>query len=480
MNLIQSYFNNNITKEDINYSGGYLSAIVNWLSMAYSCLLLKQNNPDKRLIFYGNEIIVHLFEDSFNLPYDEYRIVECTGEYADWFYCWPKIVTYQQQNEPFIHIDTDVFMWKPMPHRLLQASLVAQHKERDSNFYMDVYKQIGADRVQLPEYLNACNDGKYINSYNAGLLGGNDIDFFKKYLKEISIFLNANRNRFLQSDRRFLYNVVFEQWLFYGLTKKENKEVTTFYKDVITDFDMLKARVPQQVLSLEELNFLHVMEYKDNIRCNRFIAYRMQSEFPVEYERILSVCKGYGIKSSFYSSYTNDNIQENEMFSRSKRLKETHGISDDALKELIKFESVTANFLLQFQSCRNIAIEKQIEHHKNLKQMGLYMGNVNSKKIFLSPYVKIVDASSCLVELLLYNVNKELPKDAVILLVYNATFNHVDEFIWTRQRLQLLQSLIKEGENINNLLFNKSENAKINDISTFIKQCLFDGIITFI
>ena len=259
-------------------------------------------------------------------------------------------------------------MWKPKPKRLLQASLVAQHRERDSNFYMEVYKQIGNDCIQLPQYLEGCNDGKYINSYNAGLLGGNDIDFFKSYVDEILKFLDINKRKFLQSDRKFLYNVVFEQWLFYGLARKKNKNVSTFYKDVITDFDMEKAKVPQQLLSLEDLDYLHVMEYKDNIRCNRFIAYQMQAEFPQEYERILSVCRKNGIKSDFYSSYTCDNIQDSNIFVRSKRLKIEYGLSNEELKELVKFETITANFFLQFQSCRKAVLEAQIEHRKKMSQ----------------------------------------------------------------------------------------------------------------
>ena len=479
MKLLQSYFNNNITPDDINYSGGYLSAIVNWLSMAYSCLLLKRNNPDKQLFFYGNETIVRLFESMFQLPYDEYKVVECTGEYADWFYCWPKIVTYQKQSEPFIHIDTDVFMWKPIPKRLLQASLVAQHRERDSNFYMEVYKQIGNDCIQLPQYLEGCNDGKYINSYNAGLLGGNDIDFFKSYVDEILKFLDINKGKFLQSDRKFLYNVVFEQWLFYGLARKKNKNVSTFYKDVITDFDMEKAKVPQQLLSLEDLDYLHVMEYKDNIRCNRFIAYQMQAEFPQEYERILSVCRKNGIKSDFYSSYTCDNIQDSNIFVRSKRLKIEYGLSNEELEELVKFETITANFFLQFQSCRKAVLEAQIEHRKKMSQcVANNMKTGDIKRVILSPYIKIVNANSSLVNLLLYNADKKLPKDVVIVLVYNAIFNRVDEFIWTRQRLQLLLSLIEESSKTYDFLINSSGNAKVNGISTFCKQCLFDGIIT--
>ena len=479
MKLLQSYFNNNITKTDINYPGGYLSAIVNWLSMAYSCLLLKRNNPNTQLIFYGNEAIVRLFESLFRLPYDDYRIVNCTGEYTNWFYCWPKIITYQEQNEPFIHIDTDVFMWKPMPQNLLLAPLVAQHRERDSNFYMEVYKQIETDCIQLPRYLEDCNDGKYINSYNAGLFGGNDIEFFKSYLNEVSKFLDTNKKRFLQSDRKFLYNVVFEQWLFYGLTQKKKKEVTTFYKDVITDFDMEKARVPQQLLSLAELDYMHVMEYKDNIRCNRFIAYQMQAEFPHEYERILSVCKNFGIKSEFYSSYTNDNIRDCNIFIRSKRLREEYGFSNKDLEELVKFETITANFFLQFQGCRKTAIEAQTEFRKETRQC--IVNNTKERyfnRIILSPYVKIVDADSRLIKLLLYDANKMLPKNAVILLVYNAIFNRVDEFIWTRQKLGLLLSLIEESDKAHEFLINPSENVKINEISTFYKQCLFDGIVT--
>lgn len=481
MKLIQSYFNHRITKTNINFSGGYLSPIVNWLSMAYSCLLLKRNNPNEQLFFYGNETIVHLFERLFKLPYDEFRIIESKGEYADWFYCWPKIITYQEQDEPFIHIDTDVFMWKSMPQRLLNSPLVAQHMERDSNFYMEVYKQIEEDGIRLPQFLADCNDGKYINSYNAGLLGGNDIEFLRDYLNEISNFLNENKDKILHSDRKFLYNVVFEQWLFYGLSKKMNKKVCTFYKEPITDFDMDNAKVPKQILSLNELEYLHVMEHKDNIRCNRFIAYQMQADFPQEYEKILSVCKDYGIKSGFYTIYTSADMQDCDIFTRSKRLREETGLSNTTLKGLITFEELTASILLNFQSNREVAIEEQTEFRKILRlNAAKGMKNANYKKAILSPYVQIVDADSSLVKLLLYNAKRVMPKEAVIVLVYNAIFNRVDEFIWTRQRLQLLLSLIEENDALYFLSTNTLKEEKLNEVSTFLKQCLFDGIITLV
>lgn len=52
MNIIQSFFNKRITPQNLNYRGGYLSSFVFWLSIAYSCLLLKRNNPTLRLLFW--------------------------------------------------------------------------------------------------------------------------------------------------------------------------------------------------------------------------------------------------------------------------------------------------------------------------------------------------------------------------------------------------------------------------------------------
>ena len=163
MNIIQSFFNKRITPQNLNYRGGYLSSFVFWLSIAYSCLLLKRNNPTLRLLFYGNETIVHILKDLFKLPYDKYYICDYNGDYNEWFYCWPKILTYQRQKEPFIHIDSDIFMWTPIPEALLKAPLVAQHKERDSNFYREVFNEIKKDNIQLPQYImQHCIGDKYI------------------------------------------------------------------------------------------------------------------------------------------------------------------------------------------------------------------------------------------------------------------------------------------------------------------------------
>ncbi|WP_300880226.1 DUF6734 family protein [uncultured Alistipes sp.] len=478
MNLIQSYFNKNITIDNINYAGGYLSPVINWLSMAYSCLLLKRYNPEDHLIFYGNETMVHLFENLFELPYDEYRIVDCKGEYSDWFYCWPKIITYEAQKDPFIHIDNDIFMWDHLPQELKDAPLVAQHLERDSKFYMDVYNQIAKDQIKIPDYIKTCYDGNFISSYNAGLLGGNDLSFFHQYLSEIKAFVDNNASQISSSDRRFLYNVVFEQWLFFGMTKKHNKTVKTFYSRPITDFDMKEAHVPFQILSLGELKYLHVMEYKDNIRCNRFIAYKMQSDFPQEYERILSVCHKLGVKSGINSLLSDSVEQDIEVFSRSKKLKELFNISDKDLCEIKQFEVTTSNLLVKYNQQREVFLNLQKEHNSLIDCFRRGDDRLNGLKLTLSPCLNILAVTPSLVNLLLYNKRKASLSDNVVLQIYNPTFNKIDEFIWPIQKFQLLESIIRQG-NAEQLLIGNVVDCNLNKISVFLKQCLFDGIITF-
>lgn len=75
-----------------------------------------------------------------------------------------------------------------------------------------------------------CIGDKYISSFNAGIIGGNDLLFLQRYINNIINFVSKNKGNLDKASRKFLYNVVFEQWLYYGMTTFEHKEVRTYYK----------------------------------------------------------------------------------------------------------------------------------------------------------------------------------------------------------------------------------------------------------
>lgn len=474
MNLIQSYFNKTITCNNINYSGGYTSATINWLSMAYSCLLLKRHNPTDSLIFYGNESMVKILGDLFQLPYDDYRIIEANDEFSNWFYCWPKILTYEAQQDPFIHVDIDIFTWDTLPPSLLKAPLIAQHLENDSTFYLNVYNQMKKDNICYPDFMEVCYDNNVIKSYNAGLLGGHDLAFFQEYVREVRDFLEINKSRIALSERKFLYNVVFEQWLFYGLSKKYNKSVHTFYKKPIRNFNMEDAHVPLQILTLKKLTYLHVMEYKKNMACNRFIAYKMRSEFPDVYDRILSICNQKGLDSSlYYNSSTNDNycLESNSM-------KEYNSNSRD-LSEIEKHEYKIEdlNILDTYRKRRTELIKLQ-DHH-NILLDDIRNGNfLNTASILsLNPLLQVSEISDSLLRKLLNNRETKSASDWILLKLYNPIFDTIDKFLWTKQKFELLLSLLKE-ESISEILTSKTYLSKsFQKVRGLISQSIFDGII---
>ncbi len=477
MNLIQSFFNKKISEEKLNYKGGYLSPFIFWLSMAYSCLLLKRNNPSLHLLFYGNETIVHILRDLFNLPYDNYYVCEYNDEYDEWFYCWPKILTYQKQNEPFLHIDCDIFMWTPIPETLLKAPLVAQHKEKDSHFYREVFNEIKKDNVILPQYMQHCIGEKYIYSYNAGIIGGNDLEFLHRYIKHITTFVSENKARFATATRKFLYNVVLEQWLYYGLATFEHREVCTYYKNTITDFDMKDNKIPNQVVSGTPLNYMHVMEYKDNIRCNKFIVYKMLNEFPDQYMQILKVCTEAGVA---YPQYENSLIAHGRKKSlRLEHLERITCLSDSDLENLIKYETLKEKYKNSFSKKREMLVMVQQDQINMVKMLqNSQISDCENLKLELSHTLKIIECNDILFNLLIFKSRCPKPTETCVLWVYNPILNKVDEFIWSYKRVQFLKELLRE-KNVNLLLFQAYGKTldKDSDLNSFIRQCMFDGII---
>lgn len=74
-----------------------------------------------------------------------------------------------------------------------------------------------------------------ISSYNAGVLGGNDLDFIKAYCNTAFRFIEDNGLNKSKSVS-INYNILFEQILFYVLAAQQpEKKVATVLPDIIND-----------------------------------------------------------------------------------------------------------------------------------------------------------------------------------------------------------------------------------------------------
>jgi hypothetical protein len=99
-----------------------------------------------------------------------------------------KLVAYSLQDEPFVHLDTDVFLWQPLPPRLVSAPVFAQcpeyfpHHARRS---AAIENSFAAANLPLPpewEWTVSRGDA-FIREENCGILGGARPDFLRYYAR---------------------------------------------------------------------------------------------------------------------------------------------------------------------------------------------------------------------------------------------------------------------------------------------------------
>jgi hypothetical protein len=132
-----------------------------------------------------------------------------------------KLHTYRRQREPFVHLDSDVYLWNPLPERLLTAPVLAQSAEDgcglpwyDADACESVIRSRGNGWIPI-EWCWYRATAKFQQAACCGIVGGNDLDFLQRYASTVIRILESPRNRsaFGRTADKKAYNPFFEQYL---------------------------------------------------------------------------------------------------------------------------------------------------------------------------------------------------------------------------------------------------------------------------
>jgi hypothetical protein len=123
--------------------------------------------------------------ENIGIPFDFVSTdLDAINEYSPYWWNMGKFYTYADQRKPFIHIDNDVFIWDPLPERILSAPLFSQNPEyftELSDYYRPVELETALTNCWLPdEWIWGRKVFRsFQKAFNTGIYGGYRTDFIR-------------------------------------------------------------------------------------------------------------------------------------------------------------------------------------------------------------------------------------------------------------------------------------------------------------
>jgi hypothetical protein len=208
-----------------------------------------------KTIFCGNKASIEKFK---SIPYNEFiQLEEYTIEnLKPYFWNISKLLVMSQIKEPFIHVDSDLFLFKNFDEDFLNKNIVYFHDENHNDNLTNNFQE----RFKI-QPLNGKNFKN--SSRNCALIGGQNYKLINKISSEILEFLLSNEsyikaifeNGEINNYPKFMPSVLIEQvWIF---------KLLDFYKNEYTPY--LKSKTIED-LNLEGYirNISHIQSEKNN------------------------------------------------------------------------------------------------------------------------------------------------------------------------------------------------------------------------
>lgn len=254
----------------------------------YSVILVKK---------LGYKIHLYCDKEAYNLysliPYDKIIIVDFSSDDINpFFWNWSKIKSQKLVNEPYVHIDNDVFLYKDVVGDSISSkkcSMIVQSVENEitmpDNFHRDymglnfneVYGDFGVEWYKYNMW-----------AYNCGVVGFSDVELKNKYLDLVyKLYLRAsNENKIGEKYRSTLF--VGEQMLLYYVARQNNAKVF----EIIPYDKMIKYLDYGWIVVGNEIGYCHMWgQVKFNDVVVNKIVERIKKEHP-EYNYVLKTVGG--------------------------------------------------------------------------------------------------------------------------------------------------------------------------------------------
>jgi hypothetical protein len=152
-----------------------------------------------------------------------------------------KLLAYNLQDKPFVHMDTDVFLWKPLPRHLTSAPVFAQcpedfHRVDEHCGPLSIERAFARYSLPLPiEWTwSRSRGGRTFRQESCGIVGGTAIEFLRHYSRvALDLVLKPeNAPAWDLFPQKEWLNMIVEQFLLGACIDFHRSSATSPYDDV--------------------------------------------------------------------------------------------------------------------------------------------------------------------------------------------------------------------------------------------------------
>jgi hypothetical protein len=161
--------------------------------------------------------------DRLGLEFDDVRMdLDGLRDADPGWWALGKLTAYGLQQEPFVHLDTDVFLWKALPPALTSAPVLTQCPEVhswDDPWCAPSQVETLFERHQLSlpvewDWASSVNTHTF-REENCGIIGGNQVDFLRHYAQTAIRLIQdpAHRAAWAEVTEKGALIIILEQYL---------------------------------------------------------------------------------------------------------------------------------------------------------------------------------------------------------------------------------------------------------------------------
>ncbi|MCF8716355.1 hypothetical protein JM658_16110 [Joostella atrarenae] len=266
------------------FNGGWKHHKYFCMSWALSCLTFQKQYGEIELItdIAGKKILI----DKLNLPYSNVRLdLEDLKNYPKELWAIGKIYSYMLQEEPFIHVDNDIYIWGKLGSEYENAELVGQNLDLYEGHYHFAMNHLKELDFSFPhELVEDFKIQKKFKATNAGIIGGNNLDFFREFGDRSFWFIKKNLDKMNKTLIGSSYALIYEQYFFSVLArlyKTPIKHYISYEKDNNIALNNFMRKY-------DEKKYVHLYgTTKSTFEACRELELNLLVDFPTYHERII-------------------------------------------------------------------------------------------------------------------------------------------------------------------------------------------------